>query len=166
MLGDTDVIDAGTQLPGVRQRLTPAEVDAQIMELFAAVPDEADADEVDMAARILQATSIEELQQGGSLPNAEDMEGRTLLVQRVTKRPSTVGNGLPWYLLVDSVNTETGEYVRWQTSATTVALTLCKLVALGGLPETIRISRSEKPTKRGFYPLNIAIVDVTGRKGR
>lgn len=110
---------------------------------------------------ILNATDWEDLKDNGSgLPNAQKLIGKDLVFLDGTRHPSTIEGGLPWYLIVNAIDRETGEAIRFNTSAGSVLSKLIKLKALGKWPFRGVISKAEKPTRGGFYPLDLNPLEV------
>jgi len=128
------------------------------------VPDAVDDDGSGIIGNLLEATSWEDLNAQSKLPNGKDVAGRRLIVQALAKRQSDLtadedssGIKLPFYLIVDAVDERTGEAVRWQTSAPALVVPLIKLHGWSKLPALCEVRKADKPTKRGFYPLNLHV---------
>ena len=133
------------------------------------IPDAVDDDGSGIIARLLDAESWEDLNQDSKLPAGKDIHGRDLVVRGMVKRFSDIepedddlGVRLPHYLVIDSVYSGKGTEVRWQTSAPGLVIPLCKLYVWGKLPATVHIHQADKPTKRGFRPLNLEVLSVNG----
>jgi hypothetical protein len=166
------VIDeSGTEQPTARQ-VVPVAYDRAAVEtasraLLDLVPDAPDDDGSAILGRILDADNWEDLSTQSKLPAGKDLVGRELQVLSIVKRvselePEDDGTGLrlDHYLVVESIDTRHGEVIRWQTSAPALVLPLCKLHSWGKLPAVVKIQQSDKPTRRGFRPLNLDIVSV------
>ena len=137
-------------------------------ELMALVPDAPEDDGSGILGRILAADDWEDLNSQTSLPNAKDVANRTLRYTGVVKRESDLeteddGSGLrlDHYLVVDAVDIHNGEVVRFQTSAASVTLAIAKMVAFGKVPFVGTIRPVDKPTRRGFRPLNLTVEAVS-----
>lgn len=157
-----EVLPAGTPGPAV---MVPADRDAvvaQAIALIEEVPEAPESDGTEILDAILNAASWEQLNQSGKLPAAEDMAGRMLRVTGVWRRPSDLADSLfPHYLVVESIDTHTGELCRWQTSSASPTLVLAKLVKFGKLPAVVKITMADKLTARGFRPANIEVLGVS-----
>jgi hypothetical protein len=137
-----------------------AEIERQFAALLEAVPDAVDDDGFGIQQALIEAETWEDLNKESKLPDAPSQAGKHLKVFSIAKRRSEIAEGLPYYLIVESVNTANGEAIRWQTSAASVAIVLVKLHSFGKLPALIRIDKAEKPTKAGFYPCNVTVLGV------
>lgn len=145
-----------------------AMVRAHVITLMESIPF-ADDDPHGITAAILNADSWEEFADGASsLPKAELVQGLHLKINDVTRRDSDLtpsddefSLNLPWYLVIDSTDTRTGDKIMWQTSAETIVAKLCKLYDMGLYPVHVILSKASKPTKRGFYPMNMTVESVT-----
>lgn len=102
--------------------------------------------------------------ENSSLPKAENVAGLKLKVYDITKRLSDIESpddefNLPYYLVLQSTNIDTGDTVVWQTSAATLVGKFIRAYTDGRLPITVVTSRSEKRTARGFYPMNMSVIE-------
>jgi hypothetical protein len=118
-----------------------------------------------MLADILSATTIDDFQalEVSKLPKAEAVAGRMLRVDRITRHVSdeAYDDGTGFFIVVHSVDTHNGEVVRWQTSAMTVKSKLVALYVNGLLPATVSTAVASKPTKAGYYPVNLNVHSVS-----
>lgn len=122
------------------------------------IPDAPDSDGSEIIADIMSATSWEGVNTEGKMPDTETMRGRRLKITSFGKRPTDMNDSkYPWYLVVDSIDADTGEMVKWQTSSETVMAQLVKLALLGTIPAVVTVERAEKATKRGYYPLSLRV---------
>jgi hypothetical protein len=137
-----------------------AELEGVFHDMLEAVPDAVDDDGFGIIAGLLEAEDWEGLNRESKLPDAVDQAGKQLKWTDVSKRPSDLGEGLPYYLIIDAVNVATGEAVKFQTSAPGVVIPAIKLQQWGKLPALCQIEKSAKPTKAGFYPLNVTVLAV------
>jgi hypothetical protein len=141
-----------------------AAVTDMALALSGAIPDAVDDDGSGIIGRLLEADSWEDLNSEAGLPNGKDVAGRRLITQAIAKRQSDLvadedssGIKLPFYLVIDAVDERTGEAVRWQTSAPALVVPLMKLHLWAKLPALTEVRKADKPTKRGFYPLNMHV---------
>lgn len=147
--------------------VTKDAVRTQVIGLMEAIPF-GDDDGFGMVQTILDATDWEDFAHDSSkLPKASEVANTKLRVREITRRESTIENGddsgldLPWYLVIDSTDIETGNRVLWQTSAATVVAKLIKLHNMGKLPAVVETRLADKVTKRGFRPVNLSVHSVT-----
>lgn len=112
----------------------------------------------DMLKRLLEATTVEELDLSGSLPSAQTLAPFYCRVASLTRHESTMGGAVPWYLVAEGSDPKTGEVVRFQTSAGVPFIVLTKLHGMGLLPANVKITKAEKETRNGYRPLNVEIL--------
>ena len=151
-----------------RGNLVPADraaVEQAALTLVRMIPDMPESDGAGILAEILNATTPEELNRSSKLPAGQDLGGTTMVITDVHKLPSDLdgdddGTGvrLGYYLIVDATVGSWRKPLRWQTSAPGLALPVCQLYVWGKLPAEVTIRKADKPTKRGFYPMNLEIV--------
>lgn len=146
---------------------TRSQVEVAASALLESIPDMVDDDGSGIYGRLLDAQDWEDLNSESKLPAGKDLVGKRLRVGAIGKRPSDMvaedgdpGFRLDFYLVIDSVDTATGEMIRWQTSAPGLVLPLAKLHQFGKLPAIVYITQAEKPTKRGFRPINLTVLAV------
>lgn len=149
---------------GALQTYTLDQVQDMATAMLDTVPDAVDDDGAGIIARLIEADGWEDLNSESKLPNGQDLVGVMQVLRAISKRPSdlggedeTTGIKLPYYLMVDSVRSGLGTELRWQTSAPALVVPIIKLFAWGKLPATVEITKADKPTKRGFYPLGLRV---------
>lgn len=130
-----------------------------------------DTDGLSILGDILSSTTLEELQTElqSKLPKAEEVAGRQLKVNDIVRQISTIDASenesaiqLPWYVMVDSTDIDTGDHVLWQTSAGSVTAKLIRLYNLGYLPAVVEVRKAEKQTRKGFWPMNLIVHAASG----
>lgn len=144
------------------QRPIPVSRAAQIEEygrMILAVPEAEDDDGFGIIAGVLEAGSWEDLNTGGGLPEAEDFEGKRMVIRSITRRESTVeGAESPWYFVVDA---DSGQpdfaSMRFATSSRTIMAQLVKCHVHGWFPIVATVVKSDKATRKGFRPLSLRI---------
>lgn len=140
----------------VKRRAVP-DIVRDFAAFVEAIPEADDTDGgLQIAGRILDAQSPEQLNAIAELPDGRDVAGRILVVHSVSRRKSDYDGGLGWYLDVESVDASTGELVRFQTGATSVVAALAKAHHEGWLPLKVQIEAGHT-TKAGFTPLNLHV---------
>jgi hypothetical protein len=149
---------------GDPRALSKVEVEQAAAALLSTIPDVAEDDGTGILAGILAADDWEGLNMDSHLPNGKDQVGRKLSVQALAKRQSEieVEDGvtkfrLTHYLIVDSADVDSGEFVRWQTSAPALVLGLAKLHSFGKLPAVIEVYEGGKDRPGLSRPLNLRV---------
>lgn len=112
-----------------------------------------------VAARInaqqMGAQSAEELFGPSDVLHGKEHTGKPFLFTEVHYQPSDIeGEGLPIYG-VYTVGTVDGEVKTMTCGARSVVLKLAKADAEGWLPLWLKLTKAEKPTPAGYYPLDV-----------
>lgn len=81
-------------------------------------------------------------------------QDKMIQINRVRYSQSEFAGGLPFYLVVDGVDLESGEVKQWVSGSITVVAMLVRAAASGHLPCKGFARESDKPTKNGFRPVN------------
>lgn len=163
------VDETGTEVAQAsRGNLVPADraaVQEAALVLIRMIPDMPESDGAGIIADLLNATSPDELNRSSKLPAGQDLGGTEMTITDVHKLPSDLdgeddGTGvkLGHYLIVDALVGTWRKPLRWQTSAPGLAVPVAQLYVWGKLPAHVRINRADKPTRRGFYPMNMEII--------
>lgn len=124
--------------------------------MITAIPEAPESDGSELIAQILMSTDISDSRGTQKLPAGKDLVGRTLAVQSVVRYPSDIDGGLGWYLVADAVDTNTGEQVRFQTSAGSLMAWLVKLHFSDALPATIKVTAAE--TRKGMTAISCEVL--------
>lgn len=135
-----------------------------VLALLEGIPEAGENDDISVYAQLMQAQSVEDFDTGGHLPAGRDLIGRRLKVESMARRVSDIEDAdsdgkfrLPFYLVIESVDTESGEGVRWQTSAPGIVLVLAKLHTWGQLPAIGHIAEQGKEKAGRSRPLAFII---------
>jgi hypothetical protein len=121
------------------------------LALLEAIPEAGENDDIAIYAQLLAAESVEDFEVGGHLPAGRDLVGRRLKVEALSRRVSDIEDPdadakfrLPFYVIPESVDVDSGEAVRWQTSSPGLVIPLAKLHMWGQLPAVVRIVETGK----------------------
>ena len=100
----------------------------------------------DLYASMLEADSFEqllELQEGSALPSSKDLTGQPHIVNSFTIRASDKSAALPFYVVVDGQDLETGQPLVYGTRAPNVIIVLWQAEKWGRLPGPFIITSKE-----------------------
>lgn len=151
----TDVKDTpGTELAiPYSQELTSifAQMVAGIPEL-----DDEDASER-IILQLLAASDVSELNAPWDSASAEDLAGKRIRIDTITRQQSDFTDGLQVYLVCKGLNLETGEKLVFTTGAISIVAQLVRAHFLGGLPAICELVIAERPTKKGYRPQHLKI---------
>lgn len=89
-------------------------------------------------------------------------EDKIIQVDRVRYARSEFAAGLPFYLVIDGVDVQSGEVGQWVTGATTIVAMLTRAAFAGHLPCVGFARKSKKPTKNGYTPVNWHMREIKG----
>jgi hypothetical protein len=132
----------------------------QFAEMATAIPADLGGGTEDIVAKILSATTWDQLDEPWETSAIDDILGLTLHVTKVTRRPSTYQGGLGVFLVVHLTDTKTGkEYVK-TTGAISVVAQLVRAYFMGVTALTIQWVRAERPSANGYYPQHLKVVDA------
>ena len=111
--------------------------------------------------RTLDADTAEALFGETVVLHAKDVIGKPLQFRRVEWRASDFedGEGLPFFAVCEVCDTE-GTIAPLTLGAKSIMLKLAKAASEGWLPLWLKITKAEKPTVGGYYPLDITSVDA------
>lgn len=156
-----------TSTPAAEVEPLPEALLAQFKPILDSIPWDEDDDGTGILTRMLEAQTWEDLNVLGNLPSLESLSPCRLKVLKIAKRESDLGGRMPVYLLVDAVNPDSGEMVKFNTSAGQPFLAMAMLHHMGNLPALIEVKPSDKPTRRGYRPLNLTVLaaDGTAKRG-
>lgn len=135
---------------------------AQYPEMVTMIPEAEVSDGSEMVADVLMATSWEQLNDEAKLPSFEDLAPASFRVNAVTRAVSDIEGGLGFYLLVDCQRQD-GTTFKAQTSSAIPMAKLTKLFLLGALPAVVTVSKAQKATRGGKFPLNLHVDAVSNQ---
>jgi hypothetical protein len=136
-------------------------VHQKITELVAKIPDSS-GDGIGILENILNVEKASDMiDLGSELPKIEQYFGHQLRIETVRKNKSDYVDGPDFYLIFEGVDTSTGEEIVTGCGGESVVATFAKLWDMGALPALCVFSKSEKPTARGYYPINVAVLAVS-----
>ena len=152
--------DTARHLPGEQPFGGMAEPESAVERLarrFAPLvrtPEEAS---VDIAFRILDAETPEDILAPIDSINAEDLGGAPFTLNDVTIMPSGLDGGMGWFAVFDASNPKTGDHLSITCGSVNVVAQAAALATKGFLPMTVVIETAAKKTSRGFYPLSLRL---------
>lgn len=105
-----------------------------------------------IVARILAADSPEAALDMGEPVKAEELEQVVLNVTGVRWMRSTFEEGPGVYAVIDAEREDTNEAIKATCGSVNVMTQLLKLQTMAAFPQRVKIVKSQKPTKSGYYP--------------
>lgn len=117
------------------------------------VIDDPDAISKQILSELLAAETDEELEQVGSATGWLDYEGVPVEVRGFRWRKSDYTEGAPIYLIVFGTDMRNGDALTLTTGSKNVIAQLINLGSRDRLPCVRVLTRADKPTAQGYYPL-------------
>lgn len=148
---------AADRIEGGPAALRP-EIVASYESMLASVPDAGDAGFERILEAIANAQDKTELDAPWRSSGLEELADIPLTVRGITKIPSDFPGGLPWFLVVDAVNEESGEALTITTGAVSVVAQLTKAWAMGAFPLRVKAVVAQRPSKSGYYPVHLEVL--------
>lgn len=105
-----------------------------------------------IVARILGAEGPDKVLDMGEPTKAEELEQVPLLVSGVSWQRSTFEEGPGVYAVIDAVREDTQEQLKVTCGSVNVMTQLLKLQTMRAFPQKVKIVKSQRPTKSGYYP--------------
>lgn len=138
--------------------------DTKLLEAFAEmavmIPASNGGGTEDILAKILSATTWDQLDEPWETSDVDDIIGKRLKLTRVERRPSTFRGGLGVFLVCHLLDPKTGkEYVK-TTGSVAVVGQIASLFAHGWFPAMVEWCKSERPSERGYYPQHLRVHDI------
>jgi hypothetical protein len=105
-----------------------------------------------IVARILAADDAGSVLDMGEPTKAEDLEQVPLTVRGVRWMRSTFDEGPGVYAVVDASRDDNEEQVKVTCGSVNVMTQLLRLQTMDAFPQKVKIVKSSRPTKSGYYP--------------
>lgn len=110
-------------------------------------------------AQLLQAEDATDLDAPWRADGLTAYLGRRLRIDGLRRMPSEFDGGLPFFLIVEAADLETGEKVTLTTGAVSVVAQLVKAWDLGSIPGWRVIPRqAERASSSGYYPQHLEVM--------
>lgn len=127
------------------------------------LPESADDGQWNIVEQLLTATDMDDLNRPWEATSGKTLAGRRLQVTGVKRRPSAYEGGPEIFLVIDSIDLNSGEALTWTSSALAVIIQLAVAYNRGWLPLVAEVTAARKPTKRGFIPYHLTITQIKVR---
>jgi hypothetical protein len=151
-----DAPPPGTDV-AITQELSP-ELIATFSQMALLIPeDETNAME-SILGQIFGAETWENLGDPWDTATAEQLAGKTFLIERVTRHDSDLAGGIGVFLVVHAVEMRTGEQIVFSSGSLAVMAQLVRAHTAGWLPLFAQLVIAERPTKDGFRPQHLKFV--------
>jgi len=139
--------------------ITNKQLLAQFAEMATMIPAELEDGTEAILARILSAETWDDLDAPWETSSVEDILGKTLRIEKVTRRPSTFKGGLGMFLVVTLKDHKTGDTYIKTTGSVAIVGQIAAAYAKGWMPVEVEWMQAERPTENGYYPQHLRITD-------
>jgi len=146
--------------------VSPTEALVQARTLIEAIGDVTDDPTPRMAAAILNADDPEDWESVFSGKSIKDSAGARVRITALRKSPSTYEGPVPYFLIAEIVNLDTGEADVMTISSIMSMLQLVVAHDRGWLPLDVEVVRKDKPTRRGFHPIHLKAISAPPRAAK
>ena len=141
----------------VSQPLSP-ELVAQFSQMITIIP-EPDGNAMEsILAQVFGAATWENLSDPWEARTAEELAGKTILIESVTRHDSDIAGDLPFFLVMHGTEMRTGEKIAAPTGSLAIMAQLVRAHIAGWLPLFAQVIIAERPTKDGFRPHHLKFV--------
>jgi hypothetical protein len=111
-----------------------------------------------MNARLLEAESAQDVLDPFGTIKGQDVLEKYLLVTGCAFMESDQAEGFPWYVSLSVEDKATGRTYAVTVGGEKVVMQAAAIDRKGMWPAAVKIHKSERPTKSGFYPLELQSV--------
>lgn len=130
----------------------------QFASMAMMIPDE-NTDAVEsIVSAILNAPAWDDLSDPWESTGVADLEGKTLIIHGLMRRPSDFKDGLGIFLVVQYTDAKTGEAGVWTTGSVACVAQLARAYAGGWLPLYAQVIVAERPTQSGYRPHHLKFI--------
>jgi hypothetical protein len=138
--------------------VSPTEALLQARSLIEDIPDVTDDPTPRMAAAILNAEDPEDWEAIFKGRSIKDSAGAKVRFVALRKAPSAFEGPIPYFLIADVINLDTGEADILTISSVMSMLQLVTANERGWLPLDAEVVRKATPTRRGFHPIHLKAI--------
>lgn len=143
------------------------ELSPKLMAMFTSmavsIPDENENAYESIVSQIIGSTDWDQLDAPWETSDIAQLQGVTLRIDRLARRPSDIGGGLGFFLVVHATAVRTGEVHVITTGSVAVVAQLARAHMAGWLPLYAQFVIAERATANGFRPHHLKIL---GRPGQ
>lgn len=136
------------------------------MALFASmavnIPEADDSDAYEsIVTQLLSADGVDALNAPWEANKADQLAGKRIKVEQITRRPSDYKEGLGIYLVIKGTDLATGEAVTVTLGSVSVVAQLARIHHLGALPAIVELTVADRPTAKGYRPMHLKVLSLS-----
>lgn len=137
-------------------------VSPETMALFGqmavGIPESDDGDAYEqIVLQLLQADNVDDFNAPWDTAAAEQLAGKRLKIDSMSRRASDFAGGLGHYIVVKGVILDTGEPFVLTTGGVANVATLARIHFTGKLPAIVELVIADTPTAKGYRPQHLKI---------
>lgn len=137
----------------------PTEAVAAFAAMATSIPEAGDGGFEGILAQLLTTEDPQALDAPWRSDGLTEYLDRRLVIQGLRRMESEYDSGLPFFLIVQAADLETGEVVTLTTGAVSVVAQLTRAWDLGLIPGWRVIPRqADRPSKSGYYPQHLEVM--------
>ena len=141
--------------------IVPRPVRGDVVEAYEAmieqVPDAGQDGIESILAQLAGITDPNRLDAPWNAGGLAEWAGRMIIVRGIRKMESDYDGPLPWFLILDGQDGQTGQEVHLTTGATSVVAQMVKAHVEGWFPLAVIPRLAKRPTKDGYYPVHLEV---------
>lgn len=111
----------------------------------------------DIVAAVMNADNVVDILAESTLLDAEDILGVPLQIWGYKVNESEFQQGMPGYMVINAIRIDTKADATFTTGAYKVQAQMLRLGQLQKFPVNAKVVKAAKPTKGGFYPLQLVV---------
>lgn len=134
-----------------------AELASQFAQMCMMIPGDSAGGYESILAQLFGAEDLDALSAPWETTDIDDLVGKVVRIDSLTRRPSDFKQGLGVFLVVHGVNTHTGESMTITTSSIAVMGQLARAYMLQLLPCYAEWVKADRPTEQGYYPHHLKL---------
>ena len=141
-------------------------VSQQTMALFAAmavnIPEADDSEAYEsIVTQLLSADGLDALNAPWEAGKAEQLAGKRLKIEAMSRRASDYSEGLGIYLVLKGTNLDTGERFTLTIGSVSVVAQLARIHHLNALPAIVELVVADRPTAKGYRPMHLKVLSLS-----
>ena len=154
----TETTTPGTDVVPVVSQATMALVASMAVNIPEA--DDSEAYE-SIVTQLLSADGVDALNAPWEAGKAEQLAGKRLKVEEISRRASDFQEGLGIYLVIKGVNLDSGERFTLTLGSVSVLAQLARIHSLNALPAIVEVTVADRPTAKGYRPMHLKVLSLS-----
>ena len=159
MTTETEAPEGANSQAVVSGQVIPNQAVAAFAAMAADIPEAGDGGFEGILAQLLAVEDPAALDAPWRSDGLTELLGRPLRIDGLRRMESEYDSGLPFFLIIQAADLETGEQLTVTTGAVSVVAQLTKAWSLGLIPGFRVVPRqADRPSKSGYYPQHLEVM--------